>query len=181
MSQTIRTNPRSPDKSRSASDVQDLLLRVEAKIASRGLGALSAGDLRVLESVASGVAVRQSGPGFLGRTAALRTRARAASYLSLHGTDANFESLTAHLPDQMREAWRQLMQEVLAYLRQEEELVTSHRGKYVAVCQGKLVASARTADKALSEAYRICGHVPVYVHKAGAPTETVRAPAPREI
>ncbi len=71
------------------------------------------------------------------------------------------------------------MAEELAYLAQEEDLVRTHEGQYVAIHHGQAVASALTESLALSEAYEKCGHVAVYVHRVGEPTRRVRGSSPR--
>jgi hypothetical protein len=159
---------------------------VEEKVSAGGLQALSPTDVEELQRLSG------DGGGDRGRRvpagpapvtvsdALLRIRNRARIYLALLRTEKDFDDLSAGLPDYLRDAWRQLMAEELAYLSQEEDLVRTHKGQYVAIHQGHVVASALTESVALSEAYEKCGNVTVYVHKVGALREPVAQLSVRE-
>ena len=73
-------------------------------------------------------------------------------------------------------------QEFRAFLRLRPSLLRSHRNKFVAVHQGKLVDSG--ADKvALGlRVYAKFGYVPIYVGRVSTkPARVVRIPSPRRV
>jgi hypothetical protein len=75
------------------------------------------------------------------------------------------------------EKWRQ---EYVAFLRLLPELLKTHRGRYVAVHNSSVVATADTFTDAALEAYRRVGYVPLHVGLVSdVPSSPVRLPSSR--
>jgi hypothetical protein len=146
-------------------------------VADGGLQALSPTDVEQLQELSRELGPRPA-PGdapALACDARTRMANRARMYLSLLRTDRDFDALSAGLPERLRGDWRQLIAEELAYLALEENLARSHKGQFVAIRGGEVVALGQSEDSVLAEAYEKCGNVPLYVHRVGAhPGEPVQ-------
>jgi hypothetical protein len=69
-----------------------------------------------------------------------------------------------------------------AYLKMYPQLLQTHRGKYVAIHEGKLVESGDDKIEVALRAYARHGYVPIYVTLVtDEPPQVVRIPSPRII
>ena len=167
---------------RRGTEWRNILKRVEEKVADGGLQALSPSDVEQLQEISRDLGLNPAPGSALIVTCDARTRManRARMSLSLLRTERDFDALSAGLPERLRGDWRQLIAEELAYLALEEDLARSHRGQYVAIRGGEVVALGQSEDSVLAEAYEKCGNVPLYVHRVGVhPGEPVQI-GPRE-
>jgi len=72
--------------------------------------------------------------------------------------------------------------ERLAFYRLLPELLQTHRDQFVAIHEGRVVASDADVVKVGLEAYRQHGYVPIYVGWVSTqPVRTVRIPGPRVV
>jgi len=67
-----------------------------------------------------------------------------------------------------------------AFFRLLPNLLSSHRGRFVAVYQGNIVAEGCDQVEVAAQAYERVGYVPVYVGRVSVePEPPVRLPSPR--
>lgn len=88
-------------------------------------------------------------------------------------------TLAPDLKDLMGEWYETFVQEWEAYWDMRPKLLMEHRGKFAAVCGGKLLAVADTLQEAAKRARKVCGKRPMYVGKVGEEFEPAIIRSPR--
>lgn len=84
-------------------------------------------------------------------------------------------NLDRHDPADPR--WRR---EYAAFIRLLPDLLKTHRGKFVAVHNSRVVAEADTLTHAALKAYKLVGYVPLHVGLVSdEPVPAMRMPSPR--
>ena len=71
------------------------------------------------------------------------------------------------LKDLIGDWYEPLIQEWKTYWEMRPRLLIEYRGKFVAVCGGKILAVAATLQEAVKRARERCGNRPMYVGKVG--------------
>jgi hypothetical protein len=80
------------------------------------------------------------------------------------------------LKEAVRSAWED---ERRAFLRLIPALLDSHRGRYVAVHHGSIIAEGADQVEVAKQAYAQAGYVPIYVGQVTDEPRPVRIPSPR--
>lgn len=88
-------------------------------------------------------------------------------------------TLAPDLKELMGEWYENFVQEWEVYWAMRPKLLMEHRGKFAAVCGGKLSAIADTLQEAVKGARRVCGKRPMYVGKVGEEFEPAIMRSPR--
>ena len=88
-------------------------------------------------------------------------------------------TLAPDLKELMGEWYEAFVQEWEAYWEMRPKLLMEHKGKFAAVCGGRLTAVADTLQEAVMRTRRRCGRHPMYVGKVGEEFEPAIIRSPR--